>query len=151
MVSARRLDRGDKAAFRAMNQLFAEVFEMPREYLGAPPDEGYVTDWLSQQQNIAVVAEEEGMIVGALAGYQLRKFEQARSEIFIYDLAVSSDHRRRGIASAMIEETRRIARECGAWTVFVQADVFDEDEPARQLYRKFAREEIKAHHFDIEP
>ena len=51
----------------------------------------------------------------------------------------------------MIDEMLRIARAVGAWTVIVQADVFDEDEPARALYRKYAFEEIMAHHFDIKP
>jgi GNAT superfamily N-acetyltransferase len=66
-------------------------------------------------------------------------------------LAVLEHHRRKGVASAMIAETRRVARECGAWTVFVQADIIPEDEPARALYRKLSHSEITALHFDIEP
>ena len=33
-------------------------------------------------------------VVGGLAAYELRKFEQARSEFYLYDLAVSEAHRR---------------------------------------------------------
>ncbi|QIG55442.1 GNAT family N-acetyltransferase [Altererythrobacter sp. BO-6] len=134
-----------------MNALFAEVFAMEREYLGAPPDDTYVARWLADPRNIAIVAESRGETIGALAGYKWPKFEQARSELYIYDLAVRESDRRRGIATALIEEMRRIAREVGAWTVIVQADVFEEDEPARALYRKYAFEEIMAHHFDIRP
>jgi aminoglycoside 3-N-acetyltransferase I len=39
---------------------------------------------------IAVVAFKGGDAVGGLAAYELKKFEQERSEIYIYDLAVAS-------------------------------------------------------------
>jgi len=41
-----------------------------------------------------------------LAAYELRKFEQERSEVYIYDLAVASAHRREGIATALIERLK---------------------------------------------
>ena len=151
MAQVRRLGQGDLEAFRAMNALFADVFEMPREYGDAKPGDAYVASWLENPANIAVVAEDSGQVVGAIGGYELQKFEQERSEIFIYDLAVAQSHRRQGIASAMIEAIRAIARERGARTVFVQADTAAEDAPAQALYRKFASEEITALHFDISP
>lgn len=150
-MRVRCLDAGDLAGFRAMNGLFAEVFEMPEHYAAAPPNDAYARRWLGQPHNIAVLAETDGIAVGALAGYELAKFEQARSEIYIYDLAVAESHRRQGVATALIDELRCIARERGAWTIFVQADTIPEDEPARALYRKLASEEITALHFDIAP
>ena len=147
----RRLEAGDLTAFRAMNALFGAVFDDAESYAAEPPSDDYAARWLASSTNVAVVAEEAGSIVGALAGYVLPKFEQDRAELYIYDLAVLESHRRRGVASALIEEVRRTAREAGAWTVFVQADIVPEDEPARALYRKLASEEITALHFDIEP
>jgi len=41
--------------------------------------------------------------------YELHKFEQQRSEIYIYDLAVLAAHRRQGIATAMIQALKKIA------------------------------------------
>lgn len=151
MIVARRINAGDIAGFRAMNAVFARGFEEPENYADHPPGDGYADNWLTNRNNIAILAEAEGESVGALAGYILDKFEQARREIYIYDLAVLESHRRMGAATAMIEETRRIARDVGAWTVFVQADVLPEDEPARALYRKLSHSEITAKHFDIEP
>lgn len=151
MLRVRHLGAGDLAGFRVMNALFGEVFGEPRQYVDHPPDEAYVIRWLGQLSNIALLAEAGGQPVGALAGYELAKFEQARSEIYIYDLAVAESHRRLGVATALIDELRRIARERGAWTIFVQADIVPEDEPARALYRKLASEEITALHFDIAP
>ena len=87
-------------------------------------------------------------MIGALAGYELVKFEAERSEFYIYDLAVLEEFRRQGVATALIEELKGIARERGAWVLFVQAD--PPDEPAVALYGKLGtREEVL--HFDISP
>lgn len=134
-----------------MNAVFSKVFGEPENYAANPPSDEYAEAWLSNPSNVAILAEDDGKPVGALAGYVLPKFEQARSEAYIYDLAVVESHRRKGAATAMIDEMRRTAREAGAWTVFVQADTNPEDEPARLLYRKLSYSEITALHFDIEP
>ena len=134
-----------------MNALFAEVFEDADSYAANPPDDSYAAAQLARSETILLVAETGDAVVGALAGYILPKFEQARSELYIYDLAVAEPFRRCGVATALIAATRRIAREAGAWTMFVQADTVPEDEPARALYRKLASEEITALHFDIAP
>lgn len=103
---------------------------------------------LSDNGFLALVAHVEGRVVGALAGYFLRKFEQARSEFYIYDLAVDEAFRRIGIATAMI---RRLKVECarrGVHVLFVQAD--PGDAAAVGLYTKLGvREEVL--HFDITP
>ena len=76
----------------------------------------------------------------------LEKFERARSEIYIYDLAVRENHRRRGVATGLIRTLQQIARERGAYVIFVQAD--PGDEPAIRLYASLGtREDV--HHFDI--
>jgi aminoglycoside 3-N-acetyltransferase I len=85
-------------------------------------------------------------VVGGLAAYELRKFEQERSEIYIYDLAVAAAHRRRGIATALIARLTEHAVARGAYVVYVQADYVDP--PAIALYSKLGqREEVL--HFDI--
>ena len=87
----------------------------------------------------------------ALAAYELKKFEQERSEIYIYDLAVDARHRRKGVATALIRTLGEVARKRGAWIMFVQADIGEEDEAANALYRKLATEMIVANHYDIVP
>ncbi|HEP9556073.1 TPA: aminoglycoside N-acetyltransferase AAC(3)-Ic, partial [Pseudomonas aeruginosa] len=78
----------------------------------------------------------------------LPKFEQQRKEIYIYDLGVQGAYRRRGIATALINELQRIAHDIGAYVIFVQADYGDD--PAVALYTKLGiREDVM--HFDIEP
>ena len=42
---------------------------------------------------------KSGVVVVGIAAYELKKFEQEQSEIYIYDLAVVSEHRLEGIAT----------------------------------------------------
>lgn len=78
----------------------------------------------------------------------LPKFEQARKEIYIYDLAVAETHRRRGIATALIRALQKCALAVGAYVIYVQADWGDD--PAIALYTKMGtREDVL--HFDIDP
>jgi aminoglycoside 3-N-acetyltransferase I len=144
----RILGAGDAASMAEMNALFGRVFEDPASYGSAPPDTLYLARLLRGEHFIAIAACHDDRIVGGLAAYVLPKFEQARSEIYIYDLAVDAAHRRRGIATAMIAALQREAAARGAWVIYVQAD--HGDAPAIALYEKLgAREDVL--HFDIPP
>jgi aminoglycoside 3-N-acetyltransferase I len=97
---------------------------------------------------IVLVALADDSVVGGLAAYVLQKFEQERREIYIYDLAVAKQHRRKGIATRLINDLRQIARERGAYVIYVQADRLDD--AAIRLYESLGtREEV--FHFDIKP
>jgi aminoglycoside 3-N-acetyltransferase I len=134
------------ALVRAMNALFAKEFADPDAYESRPPSDAYLATLLAKEHVIALAARTDNEVVGGLVAYQLDKFEQARSEIYIYDLAVAEAHRRRGIATALIEQLRTIAAQRGAWVIYVQADYVDP--PAIALYEKLGtREEVL--HFDI--
>ena len=144
----RALGAGDTAEFRAMLAVFGEAFEDVDTYTGNQPNDAYVGKLLSDDNFVAIVAQSGSETVGALAGYVLRKFEQARSEFYIYDLAVAESHRRRGVATALIEELKTICARRGIYVIFVQADYGDD--PAVALYTKMGvKEEVM--HFDINP
>jgi aminoglycoside 3-N-acetyltransferase I len=69
---------------------------------------------------LAVVDGDKG--VGATAAYELKKFQQERSEICIQDLAVTLTHRRKGIATALIQKLKAIGAAGGACVIYVEAD-----------------------------
>jgi aminoglycoside 3-N-acetyltransferase I len=98
---------------------------------------------------IAQVAVKNDLVVGGLAAYELKRFEQERSEIYIYDLAVAPGHRRQGIATALIGKLKEVAATRGAYVIFVQADTGAEDTPAIALYSKLGKRQHVLH-FDIE-
>lgn len=149
-VVVRRLGCADLAALRAVNCLFAEVFEDPESYEAAPPDGAYLTRLLGRDEFVAVVAEAEGTVLGALVAYELVKFEQARSEFYIYDIGVDEAARRQGIASRLIAHLTEIARSRGSEVVFVQADM--DDPPAQALYAKLGEGRSVLHYeIDLPP
>jgi aminoglycoside 3-N-acetyltransferase I len=144
-VRIERLGADDVAGMQAANRLFGEVFG-DEGYHGPPPSGDHLRNLLSDSKFIALVAWVDGEMAGALAAYELVKFEAERSEIYIYDLAVREEWRRQGVATALIEALKPIAREAGAWVIYVQAD--PPDAPAVALYDKLGtREEV--FHFDI--
>jgi ribosomal protein S18 acetylase RimI-like enzyme len=131
-----------------MLNLFGQAFDEPATYIAKQPDDNYLMQLLSSETFVAIAALAGEEVVGGLAGYVLPKFEQQRSEFYIYDLAVAEPHRRTGIATAMIQELKGLARARGIYVIFVQADYGDDG--AIALYTKLGiREEVL--HFDILP
>lgn len=141
-----RLRPGDDARFAAMLDLFAEAFADVQSYATARPGQAYRDDLLAREDVHVLVAVAGTAVIGALVAYELRKFEQERSEVYIYDLAVAEAWRRRGVATAIITTLKEIAKARGAWVVYVQADYGDD--PAVALYTKLGtREDVM--HFDL--
>jgi len=146
--TVRVLGNGDGASLRAMSTMFGRAFGDIATYAERQPDDAYLARLLAADTFVAIAAFDGGALIGGLAAYALPKFEQARSEIYLYDLAVAEGQRRQGVATALIGELRRVAVERGAHVIFVQAD--HGDEPAIALYAKLGRREDVLH-FDIAP
>ena len=148
-VTIRHLGAADLGPMKALLRLFGDAFDDPASYQGAVPGDAYLLGRLSDETFFAILAlDEAGAVIGGLAAYELKKFEQERSEIYIYDLAVDEQYRRQGVATALIGELRRLAVERGAYVIYVQADYGDD--AAVALYTKLGtREDVM--HFDILP
>lgn len=142
------LTKNDVALLQSMNAMFGEVFDDEVRYSSNKPSSSYLQTLLDTSSFIALAAVDGQSVVGAIAAYELKKFEQQRSEIYIYDLAVVSTHRRMGIATALIQELIVIAASRGAYVIYVQADKGAEDQPAIELYSKLGTIE-DVFHFDI--
>ncbi|WP_072396620.1 AAC(3)-I family aminoglycoside N-acetyltransferase [Hyphomicrobium sp. CS1GBMeth3] len=142
----RQLEADDADLFRAMLAMFGDAFGDADTYTRAQPDDAYLTKLIGGDTFIAIAALRDGVVIGGLAAYELKKFEQPRSEVYIYDLAVRDDFRRQGVATALISRLKEIAHARGAYVIFVQADLVDD--PAITLYTKLGlREDVL--HFDI--
>jgi aminoglycoside 3-N-acetyltransferase I len=147
-IEIRVLDPQDVVVLRKMLVMFGRAFGEVPTYTANQPDDAYLQRLLESQTFVAIAALAGTDVVGGLAGYVLPKFEQARSEFYIYDLAVDEAHRRRGVATTMIQELKSVAAARGIYVMFVQADYGDD--PAIALYTKLGvREEVL--HFDIAP
>ncbi|MDP2716196.1 AAC(3)-I family aminoglycoside N-acetyltransferase [Rheinheimera sp.] len=148
VLAYRHLVCADLKLIEDLSTMFGEAFNDPETYTGKRPGADYLRRLLKSDSFIAIVALDDKKVIGGIAAYELRKFEQERSEIYIYDLAVTEPYRRAGIATALIEELKKVAIKRGAYVIFVQADQGVEDEPAIALYTKLGQREDVLH-FDI--
>jgi aminoglycoside 3-N-acetyltransferase I len=145
-ASIRLLHSDDVALMEGLLTVFGDAFGEPETFGSKRPSANYLARLLGNDTFLVLVALVEGQVVGGLTAYELRKYEQERTEIYIYDLAVAEPHRRQGIATALIRELQRIGARRGAYVIFVQAD--HGDDPAITLYSKLGiREDVL--HFDI--
>lgn len=132
--------------FRELLAVMGQAFDDLETYTAAQPSDAYLRNLLEGNRFIALAALADQAVIGGLAAYVLPKFEQSRSEIYIYDLAVATQHRRKGVATALINELKGIGKMLGAYVIYVQADLVDT--PAIRLYEKLGvREDVL--HFDI--
>lgn len=142
----RTLGPADVPVLEGMLAMFGQAFGEPETYGAARPRTTYLEQLLASPLFIAIAALKSDEVVGGLAAYVLPKFEQERSEVYIYDLAVAEPHRRQGVATALIRALQGVAAERGAWVIYVQAD--HGDDPAIALYTSLGtREDVL--HFDI--
>ena len=142
----RALGGADVPVFKRLLEVFGDAFDERDTYQGAVPSDDYLRALLDRPTFVALAALDGDDVVGGLAAYVLHKFERERSEVYIYDLAVAERHRRRGVATGLIDALKPIAKARGARVVFVQAD--RGDAAAIALYESLGRREDVVH-FDI--
>jgi aminoglycoside 3-N-acetyltransferase I len=133
----RRLAQTDVKPLIALRGLYIEAFE--EEDSSPPPalSEHIIGAMLSDPRMFFVILETEvGEVVGGITAHLLPNLIQGEPELYLYDLAVHPEFRRRGIASALIRALRNIRDELGASVLYVQAHI--EDEEAHALYRKMS-------------
>lgn len=146
-VKLYRLKSKDVSQLIDLNKLFADVFEDYENYLGNQPSSEYLRNFLSNRDNVVIVAENKGDVIGGLVAYVLNKFEQSRKELYIYDLAVAKDVQRHGVGKNLVNKLLENAKELDAYVVFVQADEGDE---AVHFYESLSpSENIKTRSFDF--
>ena len=142
-----RLGPDHIAEMRALNAVFAAAFEDPDSYTAAPPSDAELRQRLSQPSVIALVAVLDETVVGGLVAYEIEKLEQARREIYIYDLATAAPARRRGIATALVRHLQQIATDRAATALYVQTE--PDDTAAIALYAGLGSR-LDVLHFDLD-
>jgi aminoglycoside 3-N-acetyltransferase I len=125
----RRLGAGDEAAARGVFRLFAEVFEDEYRELS----DRYLARLLGREDFRVLAAMEGDRVVGGITGHVLPMTRGEESELFLYDLAVAEEARRRGIGRALVRTMVEGAAAEGIGTAFVPAE--NEDTHALEFYR----------------
>jgi aminoglycoside 3-N-acetyltransferase I len=144
----KRLTNTNLKELKQLRLVFAEAFAEKEAYSKIPSNE-YLESILSDPKCIILVAVDiQNLVVGGIVAYELCKIEIETSEVYLYDLAVEKEHRRKGIATQLILNLKAVAKEINAKIIFVQAD--NEDVEAVALYTKLSSViEKDITHFDI--
>ena len=88
---------------------------------------------LDSRTFVMVVAyDEDGIATGRIYGHILERLSQ--DDLFIYEVDVVEEHRRKGIGRAMLACLKAICVERGLGEMFVLTDV--DNEAGNALYRK---------------
>lgn len=126
----KRVKQEDLATFKPLVHLFNTVFEEDESNIGS--DE-HLSNLLGNDHFIAFVAVHEEEVVGGLTAYELPLYCASQSEIFLYDLAVQTEHQQKGIGKRLIRKLKEYCAENHIHEFFVLAH--EEDEHAVEFYR----------------
>ena len=105
--------RGDEAAIYALLREFAEYEKLTDNFRLTP--EAISRDLMGEQRRVQCdVAEWDGALVAVMIWYRMYGTFAARPALFLEDLYVRPEFRRRGIAKALLRQLVDYAREEGA-------------------------------------
>jgi len=128
-MQSKRLKPGDRDFARRLFATMAEVFHEDSETLS----DAYVDSLLAREDFWAIAAYVEDQIIGGVTAHTLPMTRAASSEVFIYDIAVRSDHQRKGVGRHLMTELRKSAAASGIRVLFVPAE--NDDSHALDFYR----------------
>jgi ribosomal protein S18 acetylase RimI-like enzyme len=117
-VTVRRLGPGDE-------QVVARLAEH------GPP--ARAAELLADARTVFLVAFDESEPIGFVLAYELLRRHGEPSQLFVYEVGVAPEARRRGVAAELLRELRRIARARGIRRGFVLTN--EANEAAMGLYR----------------
>jgi ribosomal protein S18 acetylase RimI-like enzyme len=117
-VTVRRLGPGDE-----------QVVERLAEQ--APPERA--AELLADDRTVFLVAFDESEPIGFVLAYELLRRHGEPSQLFVYEVGVATEARRRGVATELMREVGRIARARGIRRGFVLTN--EANEAAMELYR----------------
>ncbi len=99
--------------------------------LDGPAQPDATARFLAADGHHLLVAYEGERAVGFVTGVEVTHPDKG-TEMFLYELAVDEDARRRGIGRALVERLAALARDLGCYGMWVVTD--DDNEPARATY-----------------
>ncbi|MBL6445896.1 GNAT family N-acetyltransferase [Fulvivirga sp. 29W222] len=144
-MEIKQLGKHDTLLFQKLIELFREVFEDNQPWIGQ--QEQYTP--LLRSDFIVYVILDGGQVLGGLTAYELADYYSGIPEIFIYDIAIKSEHQRKGLGEMLLEKILKYGRSIGAREIFVMAHA--EDQHALDFYKKTGGESETVISFTYKP
>jgi len=142
IFEVKRLGRDNLLLAQQLFKLFDEVFKQENPSIAPKYHLGKL---LSNPAFICFVALLKGEVLGGLTAYELPMYHNVLPEIFIYDIAISTVHQRKGIGSKLLSAIQQYAFQQGIKTIFVNAD--EADSHALDFYSATGGREAKVVQF----
>jgi aminoglycoside 3-N-acetyltransferase I len=139
-----RLTVADVALARRTFELLAGVFDEQPVPLG----DAYLRTLLARPDFWALAARVDDEVLGGLTAHALPMTRAETGELFLYDLGVRADWRRRGVGRALVDALRDQGARAGIGVVFVPAD--GDDTHALDFYRALGGAEAPVAIFTFE-
>lgn len=141
-MEIKRLDRNNISDFRALIDIFKDVFENNAEI----PGDEYLCTLLARQDFMVFVVKLNDKVVGGLTIYILHQYYSVNPLAYIYDVGISTGFQGRGLGKALIAEACSYCKANGFEEAYVEAE--NDDMDAIDFYRKTKfHSEIVARHF----
>jgi len=129
-MALRRLTAGDEdAACRLIEGVKFEIDDRRGESLARSA----MSKVLADERAYLLGAYVDDRPVGMAYGYCLPRLDGPRPMMFLYEVGVLEQHRRKGIGRALLEEMKRLAQARDCRKMFVPTSAANE--PALALYR----------------
>jgi aminoglycoside 3-N-acetyltransferase I len=123
-VVVRRLGTGDENAAVALVRSFA----------GKDITPSHAGRFLANPANYLIVAEADGSVIGFALAHALERLKEDSHKLFIYELEVAAEFRRRGVGRALIAHLRQVVERDRMLNAFVLTN--HSNSAAVALYRR---------------
>ena len=129
-MQIRRLVEGDEeAACQLIEQVKFAIDEAPHVSL----DPADMRTLLADERAYLIAACVDDKPVGLVYGYRFPRLDGPRPMMFLYEIGVLEQYRRRGLGRALVEKLKRFAEEHNCRKMFVPTQA--SNEAAMALYR----------------
>jgi ribosomal protein S18 acetylase RimI-like enzyme len=96
-----------------------------------PPQAEATTRFLASPDHHVLLAYEYGQAVGFVTGVEMTHPDKG-TEMFLYELSVDEEFRRRGVGRALVDRLAGLARDRGCYGMWVLTD--EDNSPAQTTY-----------------
>lgn len=114
-ITTRRLGSGNRNEARKLFGLMSSVFQEPAETL----TDQYLDRILDEKRFWAFAAWVDNELAGGLTAHTLPMTRSEAPEVFVYDVAVREEMRRKGVGRFLLKTLREEAGAVGIRVVFV--------------------------------